>query len=125
MRKYLTSLVILILVLISQLYGLRGWNMRLWGFDVFMHIFGGLGLGLFVSAFLDSWEIRRRRAALILISVLIFGLIWELFEIKYNIARYELWSTPYYIDTAKDLVNGIIGAGLSLWITNLFFKENV
>jgi len=115
MRKYLIALVILISVLISQSYGLEGWNMRLWGFDVLMHIVGGIGLGVFVSALLDSGGIHKSRRLFILGAVLAFGLVWELFEASYAIAKYPLWTDLYFYDTSKDLLNGLIGASLSIW----------
>ncbi len=110
MITYIYALLILAAVLVSHVLGLNGLYMGIRGYDVFVHILGGLGIGLFLSAFVNLHfpNISHKRTYIIL-GVLVFGLVWELFEIYFNIAGYHLWTRLYYLDTAKDLVDDLLG----------------
>ncbi|MFA6601735.1 MAG: hypothetical protein WCT02_02645 [Candidatus Paceibacterota bacterium] len=113
MAKYLGALFVLILVLVGQIFGIGGLYFQLSFLDIILHILGGLGIGLLASALYDSGLGRsfgRRR--FIFLVVLAAGLVWEGLEVNYDIARYSLWTTPYYLDTLKDLLDDIIGGAL-------------
>ncbi len=117
MKTYLFALLVLCVVLLMHMIGLRGLYVHFPPYDIILHILGGIGIGLAVSAFIKihGRNIVHKRLAVI-IGVLIIGLIWELFEVYYDIAGYPLWTTPYFIDTAKDLLDDIIGGSLAAWI---------
>lgn len=79
-------------------------------YDIFMHLFGGLGIGLFVAAVLELHAPRRLRTrSMIVLIVLVAGIAWELFEAYYNIAGAPLGTTAYWIDTVKDLIDDTLG----------------
>src|SRR4051812_38249864 len=105
MRKYVVALIIVALVLYMHLAGLGGLYLRYGWYDIFMHIFGGIGIGLFVLAIIDKnrpYMANKRRN--IIIWVILAGLLWELFEAVYNVSGYPLGTKMYYLDTLKDLV---------------------
>ncbi len=120
MITYMFALLFLCATLIAHLFGIYGWYMRFPAYDIFMHILGGVGIGLFITAFVKSnfksfaqaASIRRN----IVIGVLAVGIVWELFEMYFNIAGAPLWTKAYYIDTAKDLINDCIGGVIVGWI---------
>jgi hypothetical protein len=121
MRAYFYAFVVLCFVLITHIIGIRGMYVIFPPYDIFMHILGGIGIGLAVCAAIKLHGekiIYKRRA--IIIGVLIVGIIWELFEIYYDIAGSPLGTIPYYIDTVKDLMDDVIGGTLAAW---LFMKR--
>ena len=120
MLIYLYAFIALLAVLVGHILGISGLYMA-WGpYDILMHIAGGFGIGLFACAFLRrNWHGIIQKRGLVVLGALVFGIVWELFEIRYNIAGYKLWTEPYYIDTAKDLVDDIIGGIIA---ARLFIK---
>jgi uncharacterized membrane protein (DUF373 family) len=115
---YFSALVVLLAVLVADMQGnALGLYQSWWPFDILMHIAGGIGIGLFLYALIGSFypHIRRKKRAVIW-GVFVVGIVWELFEIWSNTAGYTLWTVPYYIDTAKDLFDDVIGAGLVAWL---------
>ncbi len=113
MLTYAFALIILTAVLYGHIFGLHGWYMQIPAYDIGLHILGGIGIGLFLTAIvrMNIPKIRYPRI-IIIIGVLIFGLVWEGFEIYFNIAGYHLWTRMYYIDTVKDLCDDIIGGSI-------------
>ncbi|MEK7501761.1 MAG: hypothetical protein AAB777_02665 [Patescibacteria group bacterium] len=117
MRAYFFSLIVLCIVLVMDIIGLNGLYVSFPPYDIFMHILGGIGIGLALCAAVrlhGSKIIHKYRV--IIIGVLFVGIIWELFEMYYDITGEPLWSTPYYIDTAKDLIDDIIGGGIAVYL---------
>lgn len=111
MRIYLLALLVLFLVMVGNIAGIL---YHLYGnvdsYDIFMHLFGGLGIGLFVAAALELHAPRRLRTrSMIVLIVLVAGIAWELFEAYYNIAGAPLGTTAYWIDTVKDLIDDTLG----------------
>lgn len=108
---YIFALIILAIVLVAHIFGLTGPYVTIFGYDIMMHVLGGIGIGLFVAAIIKMHGqniINKRR--LIIISVIVVGMVWELFEIYYKLTGYPLWTKLYYIDTVKDLIDDTIGA---------------
>ena len=119
MLLYLYAFLTLIVVLIGHMLGnYDGLYVTVPLYDVAMHIGGGLGIGLFFCAVMvNRWPNRPHKKWLIIVGVVfVTGIFWELFEIYYDIAGYQLWTVPYYLDTLKDLVDDIIGGSLAAWI---------
>ena len=112
--KPITFLILFILIVnfaANKFY----WYYSIWYFDMIMHTFGGLwvgllGLYLFPSeSFRFSLESKALTGAVfkILLFVLIVGIGWELFEIAVNdvIAK-----NPFdYIDSASDVFFDLFG----------------
>jgi hypothetical protein len=123
MRIYFIAIIVLCFVLITHIIGIRGLYVAFPPYDIFMHICGGIGIGLAICAaiVLHGEKIVHKRRVII-IGVLIVGIIWELFEIHYDITGSPLWTTPYYIDTIKDLIDDMIGGGIVAYICHILPK---
>lgn len=110
MKIYLYALLAVAATLVFHIIGLDGGYMALPIYDVFMHILGGLAIGLaLLAVFRTRAGSSAHFARNIVIGVFIAGLAWELFEVVYDLAGYPLWTTNYYLDTLKDLLDDIIG----------------
>ncbi len=118
MKLYISALIILIAVLVAHIAGLDGPYYTIKSYDIFMHLLGGVGIGLFAAAMLQSYQdgilLNRRNLVAAVIAV---GIVWELFEIYYNLTGHPLWSKLYYIDTVKDLIMDIIGGSIVAYFT--------
>ena len=105
-RLKLASLTLFILLLVLYLHvnGIySGWYNTFFFFDVIVHFLGGVGIAL--SAFFVFKHLKY-----IILTTIICAIIWELFEIHYDIAGWPLWTLSYYIDRIKDLSMGTLGA---------------
>ncbi len=124
MREYFLSLFVLIAVLLAHLSGLNGLYIQIQYFDVIIHILGGVGLGLLFHGLISRHGsmISHKRLALIG-CVLVAGLVWEAFEIYYDIARYPVWTQLYYVDTLKDIVDDLIGGGIVAYFISINKRE--
>lgn len=90
--------------------GLDGWYMQYWWYDIFMHILGGLAIGLLLASVARVFSWRPRRLFwYIVIGTLCIGLAWEYFEIHYRLTGHPIGSRLYYIDTVIDVIDDIIG----------------
>lgn len=111
MKIYMWAIVVLAVVYVGNYFGnAAGLYVTFDGYDIFMHIAGGLGIGLLVAAFLERnapLEYRSRR--MIILCVLLAGIIWELFEAYFNIAGAPVGTKLYWIDTVKDLIDDCLG----------------
>jgi uncharacterized membrane protein YjdF len=85
-------------------------------FDNLMHFLGGLTGGFFaVWFFFDSGLVfnieptRRQAVYAALISVMIVGVVWEIFEYRFGVTGFE--GLPgYEFDTTLDLIFDALGA---------------
>ena len=117
MKTYISALIILGIVLVAHISGLDGLYYQVESYDIFMHILGGVGIALFGVGLLRSYRAGRYFSRKnILLFVLAIGVVWELFEVYYQLTGHPLWSTLYYIDTAKDMVDDMLGGGIVAWI---------
>jgi hypothetical protein len=117
MRIYISALVVLLITLFAHISGMNGLYMSIPAYDVFMHILGGAGIGLALSAVVrsDLSHIRGKRSKIIL-GVLLAGTLWELFEMYFNIAGAPVGTKAYLLDTVKDLIDDTIGGALMAWL---------
>jgi hypothetical protein len=119
--RYFISLLVLILVLILHVKGIHGLYHKIPLYDVYMHILGGIGIALFVSALINSRILRPKSVFWgVVLGTLAIGFFWEFFEIYYNIAKYPLWTKLYYLDTLKDLVDDVVGGMLVAFLSALY-----
>lgn len=82
------------------------------GVDIPMHIMGGFMAGLFVFIFLRVFKFKENRRNLLL-GVLLVGVGWEILELVYRVDIVGFW---YWLDTAKDLIDDVIGGLISIYI---------
>jgi hypothetical protein len=104
-----TALVLTALLLALHLYALATyfyWYHR-W-FDIPMHILAGMAIGWLLLAFFDA-----RKATLYFFGMLAVGVGWEIFE---NVNHISTGQPGYWFDTIKDIVDDLIGAGITFYI---------
>ncbi len=82
---------------------------KFWFYDIIVHILGGVGIAFSTLYILENPKY-------IIISTIIFGILWEIFEAYYGISGSPVGSFPYIIDTTKDLIDDLIGALIVLSI---------
>jgi hypothetical protein len=127
MKTYALAIAVLLLTLAAHMVGINGFYWTIPAYDVFMHILGGIGIGLFLTAFMksnfsseESIFVKRRK---VLVGVLLVGVVWELFEMYFNIAGAPLGTKAYFIDTGKDLLDDLIGGAVAVWICYRKIKD--
>ena len=123
--KFYFSLFIAFLIIIVnyyanfyQVYWIFPW------FDIPMHILGGVMVGLFAQTamdHLDRHKINKKRFILAIGSAFIVGFIWELVELHFGVT--DFLGPNSRLDTLKDLMDDIIGGGLSIWLWGFLFNK--
>lgn len=116
MDKLKLPLITLVSVIILFSLHLWGMNdnlyMKFWYYDIIQHILGGVCIALAIYTVTSVFNLSFVKNNLYLIIILSFiaGLAWEVFEVMFDIAGHELWTTEYNIDSTKDLFNDTLGA---------------
>jgi hypothetical protein len=128
MKTYLGAFLVLLAVAVANYVGqVYDVALKVPFYDVYLHLAGGLGIGLMLSAlhrsFFPSHTTSTNGRWLIVFSVLCVGLVWELFEAYFNIAGAPVGTKAYYIDTIKDLCDDIIGGGLGVYLLSRSYKK--
>jgi hypothetical protein len=109
--KILTHLVISIFLVNCVAVRLY-WYYSIWYFDMPMHFFGGLWVGLALIWFLSyknsSLELSFKLICQIILGVLLIGFLWEVFEILVNniIAQNQFNTLDTISDIFFDLAGG-------------------
>lgn len=107
-KPLLFAFMLTSLLLAFHLYALSNylyWHHR-W-FDIPMHILGGAALGAFLLAFFTS-----QRALLYFACMLAIVVAWEVFE---YVAHISTGQPDYWLDTGKDILDGLIGSGITYY----------
>lgn len=116
MRLTFFAFIIAVATVYFHNIGLHGWYIQYWWYDIFMHILGGLAIGLLWISIATLFDITIKRKWLIVLFTLIVGLAWEYFEIHFNLTGYPVGTKLYYEDTALDILDDIIGGFLAVCI---------
>ena len=110
--KRVFTLVVFILIA-NILAGKFFWYSSIWYFDMIMHFLGGLWLSfvlVYVYLFVLKKEIKSyvQMAFFIIISALIIGILWEIFEVVVS----ALTTSDKFnvLDTASDIFFDLSGA---------------
>ncbi len=74
-----------------------------------MHILGGTAIGSFLLAFFTT-----KRTVLYFLGMLSITVVWEIFEYNAGISSGQ---ADYWLDTIKDIVDGMVGASIIFIIT--------
>ncbi len=121
MKTYFYALLALAFLLVFHTLGITdNFYLYFWFYDIIAHMLGGLGIGLFALALLQTfWPgmLVKNRWLKIAILVFIAGLVWEAFEVYYNITGYDFGLKAYYLDTIKDLIDDVIGGLIAVYLT--------
>lgn len=115
MSSYIWAFIFISLVLAGNILGPDATHISDRFFDSVLHFLGGVGLAFFFLGLSSSLLPRFRTMSRIIFYVFLCALVWEVFEIHYNITGYLLWTTAYYWDTLKDVVLDVIGACIVAW----------
>lgn len=82
----------------------------LWWFDILMHFWGGILIGLGVYVFLGFSAINLRpKLWHVLLALLVVTISWEIFENIFGLYN----PVNYQIDTMQDILIGFVGGLLA------------
>jgi len=120
-RKHLLPIVLLMFFMFFTHKGAEKfyWYNSVSYFDMIMHFLGGLWLGLFFTYVYSINKINLGQITIILSSVLLIGLSWEVFEF---IVNNVIAKTPFdLLDTISDIFWDLMGGFISI----LYFLKKV
>lgn len=83
-----------------------------WWIDMVMHFLGGLWVGLFFLYVFYTREWFSNKVLAVILSVLLIGLLWEVFELFIGIIAKESFSPS---DTLSDLFFDMAGGALAVF----------
>lgn len=83
--------------------------------DTILHFLGGVCLAL------SSFYILKSKKYIIPITFFL-GIVWEVFEVYYDLTGWPFGSSRYYSDTLHDLIMDTLGA-LVVWLI-IKYKKN-
>lgn len=111
-KTSIAALILLVLLFIIHKLALDGqWYVKYFGLDIFMHLLAGIGLTLGINIILGLFFPNYKTTFWTLIGLtFLAGIGWEIFEALNDIAGAPFGTVPYWLDTAKDLVNDTLGA---------------
>jgi len=95
------------------------WYSSIWYLDMPMHFLGGFWLGLILILFLRIEEISFKSILKIIIGVLLFGFLWEIFEIVINKTITENFFN--ILDTISDIFFDFAGGLFAI----LYFSRQI
>lgn len=111
LAKYLVLLIFFILIL-NFLAGKFYWYSLIWYFDMIMHFLGGFWVGFLALYFFSPKMLSSRSIAIVLFSVLLVGVGWEVFEfIFYN---YIATNSFNVLDSLSDIFFDLAGGVFSI-----------
>jgi hypothetical protein len=111
-KTYIPALFFVILLAVLHFYASNGhWYVRFPGFDILMHILGGLALSFSIYWLIATCAPKYTPSfwSLIMITFLA-GFAWEIMETVNDIAGAPVGTLRYYLDSIKDLCDDTIGA---------------
>jgi hypothetical protein len=77
-----------------------------------MHILGGIMSGLYAGVLLRASGLKESWKNFIIL-VLLVGVGWEVLEYIMHVADIDFW---YWVDTAKDLIDDMIGGTIAYYL---------
>lgn len=112
MFKYkvpILTLASLILLLVLHLYGMEhDLYLLVPYYDIILHVLGGICLAA------SAYFVLKSPKYIVPITV-VLGIVWEIFELIYDITGYSFGAKLYWVDTIKDIINDTLGA-IIVWI---------
>lgn len=85
---------------------------EIWWLDIPMHILGGAGIYFFVYS-IFSYKNKNTSFKKVIFYTIVICLIWEMYEYLRGANMYLDLSD--YLDSVKDLINGIIGGAIAFF----------
>ena len=128
MKAYITSIVVLLIVLLFHTGG-QNWYYDFYrhyvDFDMIPHFLAGFGAGMFMIEFFQNrLKFSEKSKEFFTVGCMFAVTIaWEIFEIITNTAGYILFTEKYYVDTIKDISMGLAGCMLAILIFRRYFSK--
>lgn len=124
-KKLLIRLALLIFfIFLVNLVALKFyWYYSIWYFDMIMHFLGGLWLGLAFIWLFSAKELTSKLIFKIILSVLLIGFLWEIFEIIFY--NYVAENPFIILDTVSDICFDLTGGILAViyFLKRIMFKQ--
>ena len=125
-KLLLISVLTILFIAIFHYFSLKySWYWTYRWLDIPVHIVGGfwvslsaLWVSLHVSHIDSIYGYKKKALFVMLSSVLIVAILWELFELIFNVT--SLQSVGYWQDSLSDIINGFVGGIISF----LYFIKN-
>jgi hypothetical protein len=120
-NRYLAPMFIVLALVagLNWLASARDYYYTIYWYDFMMHFLGGLGIGLFLlwvsKLSLGAISVFLNSGAKILLTVIIVGIAWEIFELAFRMTAFG--DIGYAWDTGHDLVMDALG-GLGVVFTS-------
>lgn len=93
-----------------------------WWFDIVMHFWGGILLGLGVHAVTSLKSVHIRPVLPVVLAVILSAVIgWEVFERIFGLFN----PNQYIVDTTQDVLLGITGGLLAHFVVRMFTMDRV
>ncbi len=109
------TIALLLVILFLHVYAIKGhWYIQYPFLDIILHFLGGAGLALSVLYI-------SKKTNYIIFSTVILGIIWELFEVYFDITGWPISSRGYRVDTSIDVLMDTLGATV-VWFISKFNK---
>lgn len=120
-RKLLTRLVVLMFLLfaVNQFGSKFYWDSGIWWFDMAMHFFSGVWVGLFFIYVYLRNDSNFKPYLNIILYVVLVGVAWEIFEFFVNNVIGRIPFDPS--DTISDTVFDILGGMTAVFYFNKSF----
>ena len=128
------SLLVFFIFILNTLAQKFYWYFTIWYFDIIMHFLGGLWLGLvFIWFFLVKRSVPTdqllnlidlKLITKIILSILIIGIFWEIFEIIFNNVLAE--NAFNFLDTISDIFCDLAGGTFAVFyflMKRIMFKK--
>jgi len=96
---------------------------RYWWFDIPMHFYGGLVVVLGIFALASRGLVKEKWLTLktAILVLLVFAISWEIYELIIGPPVQD----NYLIDTATDLVLGLLGAIFGYYFSSYFYNSKI
>ena len=108
-RLAVATLFFLLLLLVLHVQGMaEHLYLNYWFYDFITHFLGGACIAL-------SFSYIAKNPKHAIWAAVIGGIIWEIFEVYFDIMGWPISSRAYKIDTAIDLVMDTLGAA-AVWV---------
>jgi len=102
----------------------------IWWFDIFMHGFGGVTIGLLIIGFFLHINIKKESGTSlkkIFVSLVIYMfiamIIWEIFEYISFILHSQIWNG--WSDTIQDIIMGYMGSFVVFLSTRKYIQSSL
>lgn len=122
-RLFKTSAYLIVLLFLFNYIAVKlYWYNSIWYFDMFMHFLGGFWLGLIFLWLLSfknsSVQISWKLVYKVFLGVLLFGVLWEVFEIIFN--NYIAGNPFIVLDTISDIFFDLTGGTFAVFYFFVF-----